>query len=433
MSRSRNVFRASADLFHSKDIERTIEKEELCIAYPTGNYEGDTTPITFDIYGDNLHYINLHESELHLNAELVTKAGAAVEDTVVIGCVNNLLDSMFSNVDIYINGRMIEDNSSHHPLKCYFKRILDLGDSKSVVSKTSLFQLDKTPNTLTYTENSAFKQRSKLVKDSGGINLVGKIQHSLLDQTDLLPFNASIRIVLKKSSQEFMLLGTSTTAAPVTISDYRIKISSAELHYKRVLLDDEIVKSHQKLFNLNKSAVYDIVKSEIRTIPIATNSVSAVSDTLFNGLLPQTIVIAIAKSKALNGSLSDNPFYFNNYDVSQVNLKIDKDSASYRNITVDFDKKFEHLYYEFLKNICPTGDNIISKDEFKTSFCFYFFSLYPSRIKGYKQIPRFGNIRLELKFSSPNSFPLTAIVYSETDSELYIDKYGNISQSSING
>lgn len=420
MNKQKHVYRASAELFPSHDVERSIEKEEFMICYPTGNYEGENTPIEFNLLSDNLHYINLYDSELRLNVKLTKKDGSAVPTEAVVGCVNNLLDSLFSNVECFINGQAVDNISAYHPYKSYIRRVMSLGEKDNVAYTSGMFNRDRKPNDMTYDGNPEFKSRADLIKQETGVNLIGRIQHSLFDQESLLPNHVSIKIVLRKSSPDFVLLGS------VVASDYKLKISAAELHYKRVILDDQLVSYHQKLFNSNHNAEFNIVKREIKTVPIAANSVTALSDSLYNGLLPNKIIIAFAKSTAFNGEIGENPFRLNNFGLSQINLKIDKESFSYRNIDVDFSKNFEHVYHSFLKTVCPHDDTVITKEEFKDSYCFYIFSLYPSKIRGYKQLQKLGNIRLEVKFSSANTFPLTAILYSETECELQIDKYGNI-------
>lgn len=429
MNKQKHVYRASAELFPSTDIERSIEKEEYSVCFPTGNYEGVSTPIEFNLYGDHLHYINLHDSELRVNVKLTNKDKSVVASDTEIGCVNNLLDSLFSNVDVFINGHPVDNNSAYHPYKAYFRRILSLGDKDAVSYASGMFLKDKTPDVATLAGNPDFKTRADLIRNENGVNLIGRIQHSLFDQEALLPNHISIKIVLRKSSPDFILLGSGTIAS----SDYKLTITNAELHFKRVVLDEQLMKQHEKLFNSNHNAEYNIVQREIRTVPIAANSVSALSDSLYNGVLPNKIVIALAKSTAFNGTIKENPFYLNNYKVAQINLKVDKESFSYRNIEVDFDKNFEHLYHTFLKAVCPHDQTVISKEEFKNSYCFYIFTLYPNKIRGYKQVLKTGNIRLELKFSEANTVPLTAILYSETECELQIDKYGNINSTGIHG
>lgn len=422
MSKQKHVYRASAELFPTHDIERSIEKEENVICYPTGNYEAASTPLEFNILPDHLHYINLYDSELRLNVKLSKKDGSSIPENVELGCVNNLLDSLFSNIDIYLNGQLMDNTSAHHPFKSYFRRILGLGEKDTATYVSGMFLKDQKPDDATFAGNPDFKKRADLIRQDTGVNLIGKINHSLFDQESLLPNHISIKILLRKSAPEFVLLGSGTISA----HDYKIKISAAELHFKKVLLDEQLLNHHQKLFNSNHSAEYNIVKREVKTFPIASNSVTALSDSLYSGQLPNKIVIAIAKSTAFNGDVSQNPYRLNNFGVSQINLKIDKESFAYRNIEVDFNTNYEHLYHSFLKTVCPHGDTIISKEEFKNSYCFYIFSLYPTKIRGYKQLQKIGNIRLEIKFSTANTFPLTAILYSETECELQIDKYGNI-------
>lgn len=429
MNKSKYVYRYSAELFPSHNVEKSIEKEEYSTCYPTGNYEDNNSPIEFNILADNLHYINLHDSELRLNVKLTKKDKSAVPDDVNLRCVNNLLDSLFSNIEVYLNGQTVENNSAYHPYKSYFRRIFGLGEKDMASYVSGMFFRDQKPKDATLGGNPDFKKRADLIRQTNGINLIGRIQHSLFDQEALLPNHVSIKIVLRKSSPDFVLLGSGTLA----VSDYIVKISSAELHYKRVILDEQLMVSHQKLFNSNHSAEYDIVKREIKTCPIGANSVTVLSDSLYNGVLPNKVIVALTKSTGFNGDLKENPYLFNNYHVTQVNLKIDKENFSYRNIDVDFEKNYEHLYHNFLKTICPSKENVISKTEFKDSYCFYIFQLYPSKIKGYKQVQKLGNVRLEIKFSEANTSPLTAILYSETECELQIDKYGNINMPSING
>lgn len=421
MSKHRNVgYRVSADIFIEPGLEKSITLVEDVTVFPSTTIDGDETPIEFPINSNNLHYINLYDSELILQVSLKDKYGAA---DVVLGCVNNLMGSLFSNVEILWNDIAVGANSSYYPYKSLDKNLLSVGGKDINALNTSLFTKDSTLGTITIT-NLALKARAEKIKTTCGIHLIGKLRHPILEVNQLIPNLVSVKIRLRRNVKDFFLLGASTLSS----SDYTFSIDSTKFRYKRILLDDELTARHQKMFNQNRPAIFPIEDTEIKAFNIPAQSVNAISPVLYSGRLPSVIIVALTKSTAFNGSLSENPFNFEKFNVQNITLQIQSDTVSSKSVDVDFRNSCLHLYRTFEKELNVNAEGYFSETEFKDGHCFYIFHLYPKAVKGFNSVPKFGTIRCEIRLSEAPTSPLNVLLFSEIENTLLVDKFGRVSE-----
>jgi len=108
-------------------------------------------------------------------------------------------------------------------------------------------------------------------------------------------------------------------------------------------------------------------------------------------------LLGFVKSEAINGKLSENPYNFRSCGVSNLSLTVDQVSYEYRNLNLDYDKKY------FAFQTLLTGLNLentsvgISRDNYIDRSVLYAFQL-----QGYEGAPslteRTGSIKLEITF-----------------------------------
>lgn len=425
MAKDRKVgFRPCADIFSEPGLERTIREEEDVEIFPTTSVDGEETPIEFIINSNNLHYLYLYLAELTVHLTCKDKDNAVVASDVELGCVNGLLGSLFSSVEVWWNDKAICPSSSYYPFVAYIKDLLSLGNKEYNSLETELFLKDDKPGTFTLSDNNSFKSRSEVIKTEKGFDLIGNIRHPVFETDRVIPKNVSVKIKLRRNSKDFFLLGSSS----LNSSDYNISIDSAKLKFKKVLLNEQLVAQHQKEFNQNIPAKFPLEESEIRTFNIAAQSQIANSSVLYSGRLPNFIIVALTKSSSFSGKFSENPFNFEDFSVKTLTLHIDSENIPQKTINVDFTKDYTHLYRNFLNEIKPVSGEYFTKENYKSGYCFFIFRLSPNPVKGYTSLPKTGSIRCEISFSSPNTSSLTALLYSETSNTILVDKFGRVTE-----
>jgi hypothetical protein len=87
----------------------------------------DSYTITFDIPADTQRYISLNQTELWMTVRLqkkvpgnaATDAVMSGEDAVDVTPVNNLIHSLFSQIEVSLNGKDVENSNANYAYKSY--------------------------------------------------------------------------------------------------------------------------------------------------------------------------------------------------------------------------------------------------------------------------------------------------------------------------
>jgi len=423
MSKSKAIgYRKTAELFATPRIEQTFETVEESECYPIGSIDGDN-PIEFRIAANNVHAIDPKSVKLNLRVKLTQADGTAVLDNTELSVVNNLMHSLFSTVEVYLNDAKINSNNTgYYPYSSYMKQILyPCFNSRETV----LYSIDEKPGVMKKSDNPAFKDRASSFADGNSVELIGKLNHSLFTSDKLIPSNASLSIKLRRSTPDFFLLGSGS----VETKDYKFTIQDASISYDKILLDSDVLNQHTKFFNQNQTVKLLVQKDEIKTFAIAPSSLSTISTTLYANKIPEFIVIGLVNTKNLNGSITTNPFDFQHNKLTALNLLVDAENFSYKRLNLDFDNnKYIKAYEKLVSEIRPTTKEI-TKEMFKDGHCLFFFRLCPTRIPGFLHKNKSAQIRLEAKFSEGLSEAVNVILYSESQGMIEVDKFGNVQET----
>ena len=140
----------------------------------------------------------------------------------------------------------------------------------------------------------------------------------LFQQSRLLVNGVSIGIKLWPSLDAFRLLSDSINAEEkVQIVDVRFKlcVQRSASKWRGLGSSREALSraaSHLSLFTIRRS--------EIKTTSIAPAQYGFSVDDIFQGLVPNKLVVGLVSSAAYRGDYSKSPLYFQPYDCSSVGL-----------------------------------------------------------------------------------------------------------------
>ncbi|XP_065943249.1 uncharacterized protein F54H12.2-like [Magallana gigas] len=114
------------ELFQVPPTNIAIAESKWMEYYPiSSTLESDTAPIEFDIQGQGDEYIDLSQTYIQVICKF-TKAdggnltGANTDSTPV----NKILDSLFTEIDVTLNGKIISPGTDTYPYKAYLEKIL---------------------------------------------------------------------------------------------------------------------------------------------------------------------------------------------------------------------------------------------------------------------------------------------------------------------
>ena len=119
--------------------------------------------------------------------------------------------------------------------------------------------------------------------------------------------------------------------------EYRIVIEEAILKCCTMDVGSGIISAHSKTLQEGRMAQYFFNQSQINNFTIAQGQRNF-SETVFQGKIPQKIVVAFVSSQRYNGSYLLNPFEFNHYNANTTSVLINDVCMPHRPLEMNFQK-----------------------------------------------------------------------------------------------
>jgi hypothetical protein len=255
--------------------------------------------------------------------------------------------------------------------------------------------------------------------------MIGRPHLNMFAQTRYLIPGVDVRLQLHRSNEKFYMLCDATAAA----KEYRFVITQAKLLVKKCTLLPQIQTAHIKHLELGKPACYPMRDVDMKSYTLPQGTVQSNNENILSGMLPDRLIIAMVPTVAVHGSYEHYPYAFEGYGLGSITVSANGDQLYQQVYQVNFDqKRYVEPYYFMFEALgvgpLSEGPNI-TLEEFRKIKTFFIFN-----IRDMKEdfcIPRYGNIRVELKFNTPTPFGLTVFVHADYQSVMYIDKHKGIS------
>ncbi|XP_033222818.1 uncharacterized protein F54H12.2-like [Belonocnema kinseyi] len=140
-SHSCECLKSELNLFSIPPIQTSIESSQWVHYKPVPSLT-DYSPIEFVVPGHGDEYIDLAHTMLNFKVKLITppRVLTNVEQLDRVGPVNNPLHSLFSQVDVYFNQKVISPLSNSYAYRAYIETPLNYGPAaKNSHPATSLW------------------------------------------------------------------------------------------------------------------------------------------------------------------------------------------------------------------------------------------------------------------------------------------------------
>src|SRR5699024_1613706 len=108
--------KSELDLWGLPTTQTSIEGGQW-IHYKTLTNISDEAPLEFVVNGSGDEYVDLSHTLLHLKVKIVKEDGTACTADDKIAPVNNTLHSMFSQLDLYLNQKLISPPNNTYGFK----------------------------------------------------------------------------------------------------------------------------------------------------------------------------------------------------------------------------------------------------------------------------------------------------------------------------
>ena len=422
--------KSELELFTVPPTNISMEKGSVIEHLPISSVTSSKGPIEFHVSSAE-DYIDVGRTFLYLKVKVKKANGQNLADDAKVGPVNLLLHSLFSQVDVQLNGKLITPSVNTYPYKAYLETLLSYGtEAKECQLGSELWYLDtddmneNNPHSEEDYVNEGFVTRGKYVAGSKAVEMMGRLHCDIFQQDRYLMKGVDMNIKLTRSSENFHLMGEAEATYSTVIED-------AVLFVRKVKLNPAIPNEHDKLLSQGKMAKYPVRRGVVTTFTVSQNNHSINQDNVIMGQLPRRIVVGLVKNSAFNGAINENPFQFDNFKVNYLSLFVGGEQFPGKPLTPDFDSDlFLRSYMTLFEGTGMLNDdrgNGIHRDKYKSGFALYAFDLTPDMTEGgHVDLIKHGTIRMEIHFKEALAQTVNVIVYAEYDNLIQIDRARNV-------
>ena len=395
---------------HPEQIVKSIKTEKTT----TNALTASQTSFDFTFEPSNL-YTDLASALLILEYQICKADGTALKDTDDATPVNNILHSLFSSVQLLINGEKVTGNSEDYPYKAF---LLSLLSHNKETKKTYLrgcvkWLKDSAEHVGDREANEGWVNRRKEATSSTTLCAVGHPVLDLMNQCKLLPSHCELKFVFERSPKSFYMMSAAN-------SPFYIKIVKANMSIRQVQVRDEVTEVHNKsVLDLKFGPFnYPITRTRVTKHTLNGGSQDYSWTQTDTTQIPSRVVIGLVKETASSGTITENPFNFKNFGVREIEVKHDEQKYE---VKTDFaNKKIAEAYHNLFSEtgLLATGHNCdISLEEFSDGYTLFAFDLTPDkapedvRINLLKQ----GKLTYTVRFQNPTTHAISVIILSFYD------------------
>src|SRR5436190_18682105 len=256
---SPECLKSELELFSLPPTQTSIESSQW-IHYKPVTSLSDDSPIEFAIPGHGEEYLDLAHTMLSLRVRVKTpgaeQSGASQttaqttpSDTGAggVGPVNHFLHSLFNQVDVYFNQKLVSPPNNAYAYRAYIEALLNYSSLAKTSHLTSCIweadtsdAMDATPESKS-PRNYGLVKRSQYISGGRTIDLLGHIHCDVFNQDKFLINGVEVRVRLARSKDSFCLMEKNSLS--------KMRILEASLLVRRVKISAGVLLAHVKLLS----------------------------------------------------------------------------------------------------------------------------------------------------------------------------------------
>ena len=420
--------KAELDLFSMPPTNTSME---------SGTYEENNPVSPLDSVGDiefNIEsgyqdYIDIGRTYIVVRARVTKGKAEKLKKDAKVAPINNWLHSLFSQVNISMNNKLITPSLNTYPWRAYLENLLSFGSEAKNNQGTSHLWYADTGNmnednpVADKPTNLGMAARGQLIGESKSVEMIGRLHSDIFHQNRYLPPGIELCIKLSRSDPCFHLIGAE--------EGYHTHLEAVSIFVRKVKLNPAISVQHNKLLNSGKMMKYPIRRAEVTSHIINANVFNKTIDQLIVGQLPRRLILGMISNASHSGQITENPFNFQTFGLKYLSLTKDSVAIPSKPLTPNF--KEGHFLSSYMSLLEGTGlihtdrGNGINRSNYAHGFTLFAFDLTPDMAEGGHVDPiKHGKISLSVQFEKALEQTINIIVYAEYDNVIQIDRAKNV-------
>ena len=403
------------------------------IEYRPINQLTENAAVEICVPGTGSQYMDLKRSRLYVRASIKKGDGSDLAETDLVSPSNLFLQTIFSQIDTYLQQRLCSSGSSGHPYRAMFDTLLNFGPpALESQFQSQLFYKD-TAGAMDATEplkspvNEGLDNRYKLCKLSQSVDMEGPIYADLFQMDRYLLNGVELRLKLHQSTNPFRLMAKNDK------EKYKVVLEDVIFKGCMVTVSPEVITGHAAAL-MKTPAIYPFIRTELKAFAVPKGSYQAAIDDVFLGCIPNRIVIAMVTGASYSGTYSLNPFNFQHFLTNFISVSIDGVSVPAKPLQPKFSSDkgpnyitaYQSLFAGLRKEDLDEGI-YTNRNDYRNGYCIYVFDLGAHMDElNFQPALKKGNLKLETRFEKPLEETINILVYANFPSLLRIDQTRNI-------
>ena len=417
-------------------------------------------------------FVDLNRSyffiELNLKKGTDSSTDLASGDNVYV--TNNLAHNLIKQFNIRLNGTLISPQSDTYPYNAFFQVLLnhnrDEGDTllkpqgwvNGLDHAAKLAVKDvKGASGATLNANlnpNQQKNLNALIHETqkyteGKVTLFMKPYQEMFHTGKVLVPGVEIKMRLYFNDPDFYTWsvgGVNKVAKHTSDSTLKVRFHLCQLRLNSSVYNSlTSQRSVQRLF-----AAYPTTRSEIRTFNMPKDQTRWEENNLFQGRIPNRLIVGLLDNRAFNGQVDYYPFAFQPFDLREIKQILKGEEYPYETLELNQPELNNSLagFFRWLRASGAWGDSVPSmllpeewgtkkkvavdgtpKDEVADHNCTLYMwnNVGSGKANSPMLHPRLsGDLRLQFLLGTPAPDPITVVVYAEFEDILNIDPNGAV-------
>lgn len=415
------------DLFSLPPTQNAVKQVQWVEIRPLGQIL-ENAALDFIIPG-NSDYLDLKRSYLHVTFKVVKSDGKDAVVTEKVSVVNNVLHSLWSQVDTFLNQQLVSSSTNNYPYKAYLDNLLmhDTNVKGSRLQNQGFYKdiggaMDAT--NIAGGGNTGLLERYGLVGASKDAFFYGPLKTDVCMMDRWIVNGVDVHLRLWPSKNEFVLIRDATTTG-----DFKVKITNLSYHVCKVTLNEDMLLAQNSAI-VKQPAMYPYIRSRVQTYACPTGSYIFREDNLFQFEKPQRVIVGFVDSNAYQGSVAKNPFNFQHKKMTQIALYLNDVSVPWQPVQVDLTNgNYLELYQTLFTCFGIDGKdkgNDITLEDYKEGYTLIAYDLSGAINNSSLPIVERSSLRIEAHFKDALTTDITAIIYGQFPDVFQIDQVRNV-------
>ena len=244
---------------------------------------------------------------------MVNENGDALETANIVTPVNLWLQSLWNQVDVFFQQKLVSSSGTNYAYKTLMDVLLNyVYDATNTQLQTQLYYKD-TAGAMDHTKltetplNLGLIFRNNLSKSSAFIDMVGPIYADVFQMPRYLLNEEDVHVKLFQNKNSFRLISS------VPSKKYKVVIIEVMLKAAMIGIHADILKSHACALE-DTPALNPLLKTEVKTFAVGKGQYNVNLDYIFQGKIPNRLILGMVSADAYAGDLTRNPFNFKYYN-----------------------------------------------------------------------------------------------------------------------